>query len=293
MKLFQFDKLKHGKELLMDVGRFEETPNFFFEETPHSVDFYEIFFFEKANGSFQLDDQLIPLSDNLIVFASPYQRRSWKVKRSSIKGHFMIFANQFLELFFTDPLFVFRLQFFYNNQTPLYMPEDKHSREYHSHALSSMMWELKHLRDDSEDFLRAFLLLILAGNNRRYYELYGLAPERRSSQEAYLFKKLVEDKIRIYQKVEDYARELRISRITLNKFVKSQFGVTATQFIKKRLLTEVKRELLFTEQSISEIAYELNFSEASSLIRFFQTHENQSPSAFRNAYQNVKHFIKR
>ncbi|MEM6800402.1 MAG: AraC family transcriptional regulator [Bacteroidota bacterium] len=292
MKTFQFDKQKHGKELLMDLARFEETPNFFFEKTPHTVDFYEIFFFEKAEGSFQLDDQHIELQDKLIVFASPYQRRSWKVDRATIKGHFIIFANQFLELFFTDPLFVFRLQFFYNNQSPLYMLEDELSSRYHKHSLASMMSELKQLRDDSEDFLRAYLLLILAGSNRRYCELYGLSPERRNNQEAYQFKKLVEDKIRIYQKVEDYAQALRISRISLNKFVKSQFGLTASQFIKKRLLTEVKRELLFTDHSISEIAFTLNFSEASSLIRFFQNYEKQSPSAFRNAYQNVKHFIK-
>ena len=292
MKTFKFHKSKYGRELLMDLGSFRSTPQFFFEKIPHTVDFYEIFFFDKANGTLQLDNSIIELEDQLVVFASPYQRRIWNVDKAGMEGYFLIFANNFLELFFTDPLFVFRLQFYHNSQTPLSLEESQRAFNRHHQAFESMTTELQNLQSDSEDLLRAYLLLILADLNRKYCRKYGLSADRHRNQEAFQFKKLVEQKIRHYQKVDEYARVLNISRITLNKLVKSQFGITATQFIKRRLLTEVKRELLFTANTIAEIAYELNFSEASSLIRFFTNMEGVSPTDYRTTYQNVNHLIK-
>ena len=265
----------------MDLGRFEETPNFFFSASPHTVDFYEIFFFRKASGTLQLDNHLIELKPDLIVFATPFQRRRWQVSPSEIEGHFLIFANQFLELFFTDPLFVFRLSFFYNAQDPPWI--DSSARFFNAFAqhFLRMEEELQRANPDSEEFLRAYLLLILAELNRHYGSRYQLSTDRRKNLEAYRFKQLVETKIRTQHRVEDYAKALQINRVTLNKLVKKQFGITASQFIKRRLLTEIKRELLFSNHTISEIAFKLCFSESSSLIRFFQSQEGCSPSQYR------------
>ena len=111
----------------MDLGQFETTPEFFFSDTPHTVDFYEIFFFKKAKGTLQLDNQVISLQDMRVVFATPYQCRVWNVNREDIEGHYLIFANNFLELLFADPLFVFRLQYFHNHQQPLFVEENEFS----------------------------------------------------------------------------------------------------------------------------------------------------------------------
>ena len=266
----------------MDLGRFAETPNFFFSSTPHTVDFYEIFFFRKASGSLQLDDHRIELQSDKIVFATPYQRRRWQVSPEEIEGHFLIFANQFLELFFTDPLFVFRLSFFYNAQAPPWLNSSGDFFIGFDQHFQRMENELHQAAADSEEFLRAYLLLILAELNRQYAVRYQLSTERRKNQAAYRFKQMVESNIRTKHRVDDYAQTLQVSRVTLNKLAKKQFGITASQFIKRRLLTEIKRELLFSNRTISEIAFLLHFSEASSLIRFFQKMENCSPSQYRD-----------
>lgn len=291
MRVIQFDKRKYGHELFLDLGKLEESKAFFFEDTPHTVDFYELLFFQEASGTLQLDDQVIQLSNRQIVFASPYQRRIWKVDRSNIKGYYLIFENQFLEQFFADPYFVFRIQYFYNQHTPLHLSEDDVSFFNHQCAFEAMQMELADLKNDSNDFLRAFLLLILAGTNRKYAHTYGLSPDRVANTTAFQFKKLVEQRIRTLQKVGDYADLLNVSRVTINKMVKEQFRIPASQYIKTRLLTEVKRELLYTSKHVNEIAYDLNFSEPSSLIRFFKSTESRSPTEFRKAYQNVNSFI--
>jgi len=285
MHITTFHKNKYGTDLLVDLGRIEEIPYFFNEGKPHTVDFYEIFFLRKAKGFLKLDTQEIELRDRIIIYASPYQRRLWKAQHGDIEGYFLIFAHNFMELFFADPLYVFRLQFFHNHQHPLFLEEDDASFTQHQQAFDSIFEELNNLQSDSEDIIRAFLLLILAGHNRRYCKTYGITPERSTNQGAYQFKKLVEENIRQYHKVEDFAQMLNVSRVTLNKMAKAKLGLTATELIKKRLLTEIQRELLFTQKHVSEIAYELNFSEPSSLIRLFKNMEGLSPSEFRQSFR--------
>jgi AraC family transcriptional activator of pobA len=107
---------------------------------------------------------------------------------------------------------------------------------------------------------------------------------------AYKFRKLVEKNIYTKQRVDDYAYMMSMSRVAINKAVKAQFNTTATDFIKDRLLFEIKMKLIHTTKTISEIAIELNFNEINHLSRFFRTKTGQTPNEFRLSYQNDKTF---
>jgi len=47
------------------------------------------------------------------------------------------------------------------------------------------------------------------------------------------------------------------------------------------VLTEAKRQLVFTNQAIHEIAYDLAFSDPSHFTRFFRKQTGMTPQAFR------------
>lgn len=285
MKTYDFHSLKYGPELLIDVARIENTPKYDLSREPHAVSFYEILFLEQASGTLTLDNHKFPLQNGMVIYLSPYQRRIWDIEVGSLRGYFISWARDFMELFFSDPLFAFRLSFFYNNHVEPFLLESEVAMRYHIELFDRIRSEFNALQSDSADFIRAYLLLVLAGQNRRYSQEHALSPERHKNTEAYEFKKLVETHIRDFQTVDEFASRMKVSRITLNKKVKAQFGMTATQFIKNRLLTEVKRELLFSSKSISEIAYELNFSEPSSMARFFSNMIGQRPTEFRARYR--------
>jgi AraC-like DNA-binding protein len=53
----------------------------------------------------------------------------------------------------------------------------------------------------------------------------------------------------------------------------------------------MKDRLLHTEKNITEIAFELNFPEASHFVRFFKQHTEQTPKEFRQYYQKRNSFI--
>jgi len=78
-----------------------------------------------------------------------------------------------------------------------------------------------------------------------------------------------------------YAGKLAMTPDRLNDHVKRATGVTAGHMIRQRVLTEAKRQLVFTNQPIHEIAYDLAFSDPSHFTRFFRKATGMTPQAFR------------
>jgi len=93
--------------------------------------------------------------------------------------------------------------------------------------------------------------------------------------------RLVEDNFRKERQIGFYASALAMTADRLNDHVKRATGVTAGHLIRQRVLTEAKRELVFTGRPIHEIAYELGFADPSHFARFFRKQTAMSPQDFR------------
>jgi AraC family transcriptional activator of pobA len=79
-----------------------------------------------------------------------------------------------------------------------------------------------------------------------------------------------------------YAEKLAMTVDRLNDHVKRATGVTAGHLIRQRVLTEAKRQLVFTAQPIQDIAAELAFADPSHFARFFRKHTGTTPHEFRD-----------
>ncbi len=94
-------------------------------------------------------------------------------------------------------------------------------------------------------------------------------------------RRLVEENFRNERQLAFYADRLAMTPDRLNDHVKRATGVTAGHLVRQRVLTEAKRQLVFTNQAIHEIAYDLTFSDPSHFTRFFRKQTGQTPQAFR------------
>jgi AraC family transcriptional activator of pobA len=92
---------------------------------------------------------------------------------------------------------------------------------------------------------------------------------------------LLEEHFRTERQLAFYAGRLAMTPDRLNDHVKRATGVTAGHLIRQRVLTEAKRQLVFTTQAIHEIAYDLGFSDPSHFTRFFRKQTGATPQAFR------------
>jgi AraC family transcriptional activator of pobA len=96
-------------------------------------------------------------------------------------------------------------------------------------------------------------------------------------------KRLVEENFRKERQIGFYAGRLAMTSDRLNDHVKRATGVTAGHLIRQRVLTEAKRDLVFTGRAIHEIAYELGFADPSHFARFFRKQTGMTPQDFRAA----------
>jgi AraC family transcriptional activator of pobA len=94
-------------------------------------------------------------------------------------------------------------------------------------------------------------------------------------------RRLVEEHFRKERLLGFYAEKLAMTPDRLNDIIKRATGVTAGHLIRQRVLTEAKRQLVFTPLPIHEIAYDLTFSDPSHFARFFRKQTGKTPQAFR------------
>jgi AraC family transcriptional activator of pobA len=94
---------------------------------------------------------------------------------------------------------------------------------------------------------------------------------------------LIEQHFRKERRLSFYAEKLGLSVDWLNAQARRAAGVTAGHLIRQRVLTEAKRELVFTGRPIHDIAADLAFSDPSHFARFFRKQTGAAPHEFRAA----------
>ena len=95
-------------------------------------------------------------------------------------------------------------------------------------------------------------------------------------------RRLIEEHYLSERQLAFYAAKLAMTPDRLNDHIKRATGVTAGHLIRQRVLTEAKRQLVFTTQAIHQIAFDLAFSDPSHFTRFFRKQTGTTPQAFRD-----------
>lgn len=286
MKTIKFHKTECGVDFLLNVLPSDEVKESYLTEETYNTDYFEIVFITSAIGSVTINQQKFQIKNNSIAFISPFQKRKWDLVEQGLEFKILAFQEDFLNDFFADKLFTFRLLYFYQLDYPLLMEIDKNSFEKYCEQLTEIKTELIATKADSVHIIRSLLYYLLQKLNRQYAQANDLSIESSINNYAFEFKRLLEVHIKEKQRVSDYSDLINISRITLNKAVKTQFNVTATNLLKQRLLFEIKNLLIHSNKTIQEIAYELNFSEPNHLMRFFKSQTGKTTTEFLDSYQN-------
>nr|WP_294932487.1 AraC family transcriptional regulator [uncultured Flavobacterium sp.] len=286
MRTQKFHKTECGVDFLINVLPFADVKESYLKKESYNTDYLEIVFFRKGSGHLILNHDKITISDNSIIFISPFQKREWNLNKEDLDFVVLVFQEDFLNDFFSDKLFTYRLLYFYQLEFPLNMQIDEVLIERYYALLAEIKSELVKTRFDSVHIIRSLIYYLLQKLNREYTEKYHLALEKNQSNEAFQFKQLIEIHINEKQRINDYVELLKVNRIALNKAVKEQFNVTASHLLKQRLLVEIKDHLIHSKLTVAEIAFKLNFSEPNHLMRFFKNQTGITTTDFLNEYQN-------
>ncbi len=108
----------------------------------------------------------------------------------------------------------------------------------------------------------------------------------RAQEIALEFLKLVSMNFKHNSSVRFYADELQLTSRHLTSVLKETIGKTANQIINDYTLNEAKALLSSTQKPLSEIAYELSFSDQYAFSHFFKKHQEMSPNQYRKQFRD-------
>ncbi|MCK8520685.1 AraC family transcriptional regulator [Aquimarina sp. D1M17] len=148
------------------------------------------------------------------------------------------------------------------------------------------VWEMFVLEINSRDklqkeslqvMLKRFLILCV----RLYAQEKQYPNEKQEINLIREYNFLIEQHFRNKHTVKEYASLLNKSPKTLsNIFARSGFK-SPLFYIQQRILLEARRQLLNTDKSVKEIAYETGYEDLQTFSRFFKKHEGVSPSEYK------------
>ena len=281
-----FSKTQCGASFYINTGNSNTICGVLSEYPFFKTDFFQFMFFRKANGYLLQNYRKIELHDNMVLFISPHQQQEWHIDEEKLDYTFLIFREDFMRTFITDKFFIYRLLYCYQTDTPPYFIVSEDMMCEHLRLLNKIKIELKNPLSDSYNIIVSVLYYFLTLINREYANTYHLSVDIAKNNIAFQFKDLLENNILKLQRINDYATILKISRITLNNAVMSQFGVSATYLLKQRLLEAIKTELLSSNRNINELTDYFHFSDPSHLMRFFKKLTGKTITQYKQDYQN-------
>lgn len=100
------------------------------------------------------------------------------------------------------------------------------------------------------------------------------------------FLKMVSQHFKESTSVNFYAEQLHLTSRHLSSVLKDTLGKTAHQIISDFVSNEAKALLSSTQKTLSEIAYDLNFSDQYAFSHFFKKHFNLSPNQYRRQFKD-------
>ncbi len=95
------------------------------------------------------------------------------------------------------------------------------------------------------------------------------------------FQRSIKQSLQESKSINQYAQELNITAVHLNRICQNLVQKSALQVIHEYLINEAKKYLLNTTYSISEVSYFLNFKDPAYFTRLFKKYTGVAPSEFR------------
>ncbi|HIA05753.1 MAG TPA: AraC family transcriptional regulator [Flavobacteriales bacterium] len=250
---------------------------------PHRHNYYEIFLFEKGGGTHEIDFNLIAIEDRSIHFVSPGQVH--KVNRElDSRGHLILFSRDFFYSNSINQNSLFDIPFLNNNfPEPVINLTGSDYDEILSLILS-MKGEYANEQEYQRDVIQSYLNLLIINCKRLFDKQVGdIGIYNKALQD---FKRLLENEFDKNHQVSYYANQVHVSVKQLSAITKKAVGKTALELIHDRIILEAKRLLRYSDHSIKEISFFLNFDDPSHFGKFFKSKQNQTPKEYRTGAES-------
>lgn len=233
-------------------------------EWAHRHSFFSLVWFTEGTGSYVIDFEEYEIKANRVFFVSPKQIHNWDYS-DNCQGFILTIdcvLGEEMNLNYSFP----------------YLDIHGRSKDILSKVFPDLIENFRCQRDIIIDIKYIYRLC------ERFAQL-NQSKQYPTNPHIIAFKKLVTEKDTQNQSIESYAKLMQLSVSELNSLCKTYLGTTAKQYVLVIKLTEAKRFLLYGNQNVSEIAFQLGFEDSSYFSRIFKKKTTLSPSDFIKKYR--------
>jgi AraC family transcriptional regulator, transcriptional activator of pobA len=240
---------------------------------PHKhKNYFEIIFLWAGSGIHLIDSTKYEISPPTIFILKKNQIHAWNITKEP-EGYVIIIKDEFIE----------------------------NTRDTELKVLFHLFWSIEHLalRKDTVGIRSLFenlhseftseqrfskmvvegLLKSILGKLLQYQYLYNI-DNKYIDIYAQFIELIITNKTNTRNLI-NYAGQLNVSVQVLNDICKNATGKSAKKMIDEFTISDAKRYLEFSNLTISEIAFKLQFNDSSYFVKFFKKHEGITPSLYR------------
>ena len=250
------------------------------EQIAHRHAFQEVIFIEEGAATHSIDTERSQLQGPLVVLVAQGRVHQFMPQPWS-RLYVLRFTNDFLPRP-VNGLFDQVVSF---TSLPVYAPE----LLYKVKNLFGLMHQEYQRAQPNKTYLRHLLsaLLSVLREEQQQRTSAGTNGDESGYSIFSKFLALLDAEFTQHRSVEYYAGQLHITTKKLGELSKAITGDTPSKIIEKRVVLAAKRFLIYTTDSVQQIAYTLGYTDHSHFTRVFRRLEGITPTAFRTQYRQA------
>lgn len=242
--------------------------------SPHKHDnYFEIVYLSEGSGVHSIDSQEYTVKPPVIFLIRKEQIHHWALTAEP-NGYVLIIKKSFIDNCLDRELQNLLAKLSYHTSLEL---ADETSINQLFELLCKEKTDAEQGQLIHEGLLKALLAKILTASK-------PLNSKRNIPLNLYQsFQELLRGDLPLRNNVTFYAKQLNTSSQNLNIICRKANDQSAAEVLAEFIIKEAKRLLIYTDNTISEIAFELNFSDSSHFVKYFKRFTNTTPKVFRES----------
>ena len=249
----------------------------------HNHNYYHLVYFTEGSGEHLIDFEKFEAKSGTMYFMKPGQVHQWYFKEE-YDGFVVNFFDNFFDWIGINSSILQKFRFLQSILVKDHVVEISPDLQ---EKIASYFEEMINENQENNQFSNlkiGFHLMNLFIDIERSLEGVNIKTSDYQSVLLDNFQTLIEQNFKSKKLPKEYAELLYITPNHLNALCKDVLATSAGELIRSRIVLEAKRLLVNKEISVTEIAYLLNFQDASYFVKFFKKYTEFTPEQFRKQY---------
>jgi|SRR5450432_640179 AraC family transcriptional activator of pobA len=241
---------------------------------PHKHDnYFEIIYLSKGSGLHSIDYNKFEIDPPIVFFVRKEQVHCWELLTEP-EGYVLILKKEFIDRSLDSELRLLLTKV--SNLSSLHLSNN----ETISQLFELITKENELANENNFPILEGLLKALLAKILEVAKPVINKAEVKVDLFQS--FRELITQNAEIKNNVAHFARLLNTTPQNLNATCRKAVNQSAANVLAEFIISEAKRLLIYTDNTVSEVSFSLSFNDPSHFVKYFKRFTGHTPQAFRN-----------